>query len=326
MRVDYKTIVMLRLLINANAKRYASFVKNDDCINRIDICLVIVKIKRMPVTSNESCSWVTLICNDEYLVGVLALIRSLKRSKTIYPICVLIIENNVSSETVKQIQNEGAAIRLIEGLNPKQDVQNLAFARFSFGWTKLRAFEITDIADKCVFFDSDTIVLNNLDDIFQLEDNPDFAAVQTCICNPEKRPNYPQHWKPSNCPYTNDIRPENIDPQFRQFNSGLFLYHPSKKLFEEMLGYLNTWDLNQFPFSDQDFLNRFYKNKWKCLPSFYNSLKTFSLTHPNIWNLSKIKVIHYILAKPWDKHDPDNQRYDHINYLWWNALEYQPAS
>lgn len=125
---------------------------------------------------------------------MLALIRSLKRSKTIYPICVLTVENNVSTETVKQIQNEGASIRFIEGLHPKQDAQNLVFARFSLAWTKLRAFEVTDIAEKCVFLDLDAIVLNNLDDIFQLEDNPDFAAVQTCICNPEKRPNYPEHY------------------------------------------------------------------------------------------------------------------------------------
>jgi lipopolysaccharide biosynthesis glycosyltransferase len=46
-----------------------------------------------------------------------------------------------------------------------------------------------------------------------------------------------------------------------------------------MLTCLNAWDLSQFKFVDQDFLNKFYQNKWKCLPSIYNSLKTFSIHH-----------------------------------------------
>jgi lipopolysaccharide biosynthesis glycosyltransferase len=66
------------------------------------------------------------------------------------------------------------------------------------------------------------------------------------------------------------------------FNSGFFLFHPNKIVFQEMLTYLDTWELNQFRFPDQDFLNKIYRSKWKCLPSIYNSLKTFSITNPNI--------------------------------------------
>ncbi len=61
--------------------------------------------------SSPSCAWLTLICNDEYLIGVLALGRSLKRAKTMYPLVVMVLEDNVSKETQEQIINEGCLIR-----------------------------------------------------------------------------------------------------------------------------------------------------------------------------------------------------------------------
>ena len=90
-----------------------------------------------------------------------------------------------------------------------------------------------------------------------------------------------------------------------------------------MLQCLDTWDLSKFKFAEQDFLNKFYKNKWRRLPSFYNSLKTFSVTHPYVWDTSKIKMIHYILAKPWNTTDEANKPYEDINRLWWEAFEYK---
>ena len=173
-----------------------------------------------------------------------------------------------------------------------------------------------------MFLDSDTIVLQNLDEIFQLDGNPEFAAVQTCICNPAKNPSYPSYWIPSNCPHTVEGSSTNKE-ECRMFNSGVFLFHPNKEVFQEMLNCLNQWDLNQFPFADQCFLNKFYRNKWKSLPSIYNSLKTFSLTHPNLWDTSKIKIIHYILVKPWETTDSSNQIYEKVNELWWNAYQYK---
>ncbi|CAF1057306.1 unnamed protein product [Adineta ricciae] len=85
---------------------------------------------------------------------------------------------------------------------------------------------------------------------------------------------------------------------------------------------LNNWNLEEFKFADQDFLNKYYVKSWKRLPSIYNSLKTFSQTHPNIWHISKIKIIHFILSKPWDKDDQNNLPYKDVNQLWWDAFNY----
>ena len=41
----------------------------------------------------------------------------------------------------------------------------------------------------------------------------------------------------------------------------------------------------------------------------------------------KIKIIHYIRAKPWQD-DPTNKRYEHLNKLWWDMrnLNTRPAT
>ncbi|CAF1494079.1 unnamed protein product [Didymodactylos carnosus] len=194
-------------------------------------------------------AWLTLLTNDKYVPGLLALTRSLKRANTSYPLVAMITLDSASQESQQSILNEGCLLRPIEGLFPEYDKTNLAFELFIHSWTKLRAFQMIDICDKCVFMDADMIVLHNTDELLELEDNPNFAAAQRCICNPDNTPSR--------------------------------------------------------------------------LPYVYNSLKTFSKTHPYLWDETRIKVIHYILAKPWNKADPGNADYDKINRLWQQAYTWR---
>ncbi|CAF4411196.1 unnamed protein product, partial [Didymodactylos carnosus] len=148
----------------------------------------------------------------------------------------------------------------------------------------------------------------------------------TCICNPDNTSSYPDYWKPHQCPYTHEQHshlPSEVDVRGNMFNSGLFLFRPNQTVFEEMIVALGTWDLSSYKFPDQDFLNKFYHNTWRRLPYVYNSLKTFSKTHPYLWDETRIKVIHYILAKPWNKADPGNADYDKINRLWQQAYDWR---
>ena len=85
------------------------------------------------------------------------------------------------------------------------------------------------VAEKCVFLDSDTILLQNADELFQLEGNPNFTAVQTCICNPAKNLSYPSFWTSKNRQHTYED-PSHLDEQRRLFNSEMFLFHPNKEV------------------------------------------------------------------------------------------------
>jgi alpha-N-acetylglucosamine transferase len=106
-----------------------------------------------------------------------------------------------------------AYLKYVQGLYPKEDSSNLAFQRLVFAWTKLRAFDITN---KCVFLDCDMIVLQNLDQLLQLEDNPD-NRIST------------------NCPYTYNNNLSNIDERSRMFNNRLFVFHPNKNVYHRFI-------------------------------------------------------------------------------------------
>ncbi|CAF1231740.1 unnamed protein product [Rotaria sp. Silwood1] len=254
--------------------------------------------------------------------------RSLKRVNSIYPLVVMINKDYCSEEAQQLILNEGCSIRFIEGLYPTSTTV-AAFPYLIHTWTKLRAFEMVDICDKCIFMDADIIVLQNMDELFDLNDTINFAAVQTCTCNLRKVSTYPESWKPENCPYTYTHEKYSNNTTYNNshlnimFNSGLFLYRPNLTTFQQMLEALNTWDLSEFMFPDQHFLNKYYHNKWTGLPYIYHGLKVFYKSHPHLWDLSKLKTIHYILEKPWQKSAEGNVEYEAINRLWWEAYEWR---
>lgn len=276
---------------------------------------------------NERRAWVTLLGTEEYLPGVLALARSLKRANSLYPLVVMVNQNDCSDESQKIILNEGCLIRFIEGLYPTNKTE-FAFTRFTHTWKKLRAFEMVDTCDRCVFMDADIIILENMDELFDLDANINFAAVQTCTCNLKQIPTFPKFWKKENCPYTyeqnsNDITTNDHSHVHVIFNSGVFLFHPNVTVFEHMLEALNTWDISEFRFGDQDFLNKFYHSNWTRLPFMYNAVKVFSISHPYLWDLSELKTIHYVHLKPWQKSNDNNTDYASINELWWQAYQWR---
>jgi len=87
---------------------------------------------------------------------------------------------------------------------------------------------------------------------------------------------------------------------------------------------LDETNLSKYPFVDQDFLNEIYENKWIQLSYTYNSLKTLRFTHSKMWNDSDVRIVHYILEKPWDNMNwmdlPEEERQkDPFNLVttWW---------
>ncbi|CAF1059959.1 unnamed protein product [Rotaria sordida] len=275
---------------------------------------------------NERRAWVTLLGTEDYFPGVLALVRSLKRANSIYPLVVMMTKDVCSDEAQQLILNEGCSIRFIEDFYPTSETV-YSYPHFFHAWKKLRAFEMVDICDKCVFLDADIILLQNIDELFDLNDNISFAAVQTCTCNLRKISTFPESWKPENCPYTREQYSNNTthdnSPANVIFNAGLFLFRPNLTIFQQMLEALNTWDLTEFKFAEQDFLNKFYHDTWTRIPFIYHGIKVFSKSHPHLWDLSKLKTIHYVNAKPWQKSDEGNVEYEIINRLWWEAYEWR---
>jgi lipopolysaccharide biosynthesis glycosyltransferase len=100
---------------------------------------------------------------------------------------------------------------------------------------------------------------------------------------------------------------------------------PDKKVLGEMEKYISEKDdISSWLFADQDFLNEYFKDTTYQLPYIYNTLKTMLFQHENLWDMTFIRNIHFILEKPWNDPSfncPKQEPYKNINQLWWNMFE-----
>lgn len=217
-------------------------------------------------------AYVTTICNgDGYVPGVEALGKSLKASGTKVPL-VAMVTADVSEKARTALFHAGWTPRPVEPIaNPNRETAPL-FPRFDNVFTKLRSWELTEY-DKVVVLDADTIVLQNVDDLF---DRPELAAA-------------PDFFLPD------------------RFNSGVMVIRPSKKTFTRL-----TETLSRHPSydgGDQGFLNTFYADWYAMpvghrLPVGYNMahfIYQFLMGHPSLKQRleREVKIVHYMVQKPW---------------------------
>jgi glycogenin glucosyltransferase len=189
------------------------------------------------------------------------------------------------------------------------DNENLALLQrpeLSVTFTKLHAWRLVQYS-KCVFLDADTLVLTNIDDLFEREElsaAPDIG------------------WPDS-------------------FNSGVFVYRPS------LTTYSQLFDLavaeGSYDGGDQGLLNQYWSN-WsqsdpkQRLPFIYNVMANITYSYPPAFKrFSKdVKVIHFIgSVKPWHHHynesdnsvvlypGADKSQYGSMQYIykWWDTYQ-----
>lgn len=217
-------------------------------------------------------AFVTTLCNgDGYVPGVEALGKSLDRSNTVHPKIVMVTPD-VPASARSLLWSQGWEIRDVEPLkNPSVSEQRL-FARFANTFTKLQVFSLYDV-DKAVLLDADTIVLDNIDELFG---RPAIAAAPDFLL--------PDH-----------------------FNSGVMVVEPGQETYERMLETLFT--SKSYDGGDQGFLNSYYPDWYTDapehrLPSGYNMhhfIYQFLLAHEGLRAHveGKAKIIHYTVQKPW---------------------------
>ncbi|WP_343465078.1 glycosyltransferase family 8 protein [Pantoea sp.] len=270
-------------------------------------------------------AWVTLLTQPEYVIGVRALHRSLQRSKTQWPLVVMVTKA-IPQETQQALRAQGCVIHPVDPLLPKDSLeQHYASAQFGEVWSKLRVWELTHY-QRVVFLDADMLVLRNMDELFTLDmgDSP-LAACHACRCNPNKIASYPASWQPDNCHYTwqasGKAAPADLD---LYLNGGFLVLNPDREVFAWLQHNVQAIDdLRRYPFSEQDLLNELFKDRWLPLSWVYNALKTLPFQHAGLWRDDKVKNLHYILAKPWqrDRHPPvsERDRYYPLEQLWWEV-------
>lgn len=208
---------------------------------------------------------------DEYVPGVEVLGQSVRESGSSEAL-VLMATPDVPRMALDRLAARGWEIREIQPIaNPSTDDARL-FERYKHSFTKLRVFELTGV-DKVVFLDADTVVLQNVDDLFT---RPSIAAA-------------PDFFMPDH------------------FNSGVMVIEPSADLFGRLMEALTTAET--YDGGDQGFLNLFWPEWWAMpqqhrLPPTYNMPHfnfQFIHAHPGLRRrfLKETRIVHYTLQKPW---------------------------
>ena len=230
-------------------------------------------------------AYVTLVTNDDFATGAGALLASLAHTGTSADRVVL-HTGGVGDEALAPLASAGA--RLVEtDLLPTSVAFNAAHQRdrlhasapFTKGekpafhtpldnFAKLRLWQLD--YDRVVFLDADTLVLRNIDKLF---DYPEFSAAPNVY--------------------------ESLS-DFHRMNSGVFTARPSRTTFDAMLARLDApgafWRR-----TDQTFLQDFFPD-WHGLPVTMNMLQYVWMNLPELWSWETIRVLHYQYEKPWQDH------------------------
>ncbi|KAK3288623.1 hypothetical protein CYMTET_3910 [Cymbomonas tetramitiformis] len=300
------------------------------------------KDERNPSTGGSSERCVTLITADSYLEGVVCLARSLANHGSKAPLLVLAADE-LLQKTLDVLRadphcelislNRKAGFEAL-GFSENEKSPNLLHQRYHDCWLKLLLWNM-DSYSKLIFFDSDMVVLADVNEVFDLDfRDADVIVTAACLCSPKLRGKRPptERWLPQNCWWSHQSRKSVCDlPEQhpgRYWNAGFMVLKPSTYLFQHLLKHLKNTDTSKFAYAEQDFLNSALKATF--LPFGWNALKTLKFTHPDVWAKSRLRSIHYIFSKPWEqkeiwksrvegelKWDSDLETLD----FWWNVCE-----
>jgi hypothetical protein len=226
------------------------------------------------------CAYVTVVSGPSYHHGVRALANSLRRVSSIPLLALCTHDADQAALTASGIH----VIDVPEIVNPNR--ARRIQARFAATYTKLNVFRL-DFLDRLVYLDGDTVVLQNIDELFA---GDDFAAAPDAGLD---RANG------------------------RIFNSGVFAVTPSHELFHSLLDRLGN--TASYDGGDQGFLNNVFTD-WRRLPQEYNTTKRMFAHHPALFNAAEIKVLHYVGVKPWEPVKPGSS-YDELDLRWLEFLQ-----
>ncbi|KAM9340816.1 glycogenin-1-like isoform 2-T2 [Symphorus nematophorus] len=224
-------------------------------------------------------AFVTLATNDNYAKGAMVLGQSLRNHNTTKKL-VALVGPHVAEPCRDALRSIFDEVHMVDVMDSGDSAHLSLMKRPDLGvtFTKLHCWTLTQYS-KCVFMDADTLVLSNIDELFEREE---LSAAPD--------PGWPD------C-----------------FNSGVFVFRPSNETHEKLLEFCS--ENGSFDGGDQGVLNSFF-NTWatadisKHLPFIYNlsSIAIYSYLPAFKQYGHDAKVVHFLgKEKPWS-HSYDAQR------------------
>uniref|UniRef100_A0A8C8EHE0 glycogenin glucosyltransferase n=1 Tax=Oncorhynchus tshawytscha TaxID=74940 RepID=A0A8C8EHE0_ONCTS len=245
-------------------------------------------------------AFVTLATTDSYCMGALVVGQCLRRHRTTRQ-TVVMVSTNVSSQARASLGHVFDQVLVVDVLDSGDQAHLSWLGRPELGvtFTKLHCWTLTQYS-KCVFLDADTLVLCNVDELFEREE---LSAAPD--------PGWPD------C-----------------FNSGVFVFRPSLITHGRLLEHARQH--GSFDGGDQGLLNTFFSD-WavrdisKHLPFVYNLSAIAVYTYLPAYQEygHNAKIVHFLgSVKPWNLRS-NSQTNQHTNshleefvYQWWMEYSY----
>lgn len=229
----------------------------------------------------ENMTYMTYLSSDNYLIGVLALNFQLKKLKSRYPLTILLTKN-LSTETMNKVKKSNIKYIFTEDLKISQSIIDNNIKAGNPNWNKtfgkLKIFGLTKF-NKIVFLDSDMLILQNLDSLFQKENMSSVIAGTRYPGN--------ENWS-------------------KTLNSGLIVVVPKVGEDKRLINLIGKGDLKDRG-GDQGVIHLAYPNwpkqKSLHLDESYNLLAPYESYYLNkgLIKHRDIKVLHFIgKNKPWN--------------------------
>ncbi|XP_015259543.1 PREDICTED: glycogenin-1-like isoform X2 [Cyprinodon variegatus] len=244
-------------------------------------------------------AFVTLAASDSYCQGATVVATSLRRHATTRRI-VAMVTPNISEQSRKGLEDVFDEVITVEAMNSEDPLHLAMLGRPELGvtFTKIHCWNLTQFS-KCVFLDADTLVLSNVDELFQRDE---LSAAPD--------PGWPD------C-----------------FNSGVFVFRPSRKTYESLLDH--ALHHGSFDGGDQGLLNSFFSS-WssedisKHLPFLYNLCASSLYSYLPAFRQfgHQVKIVHFAGAvKPWSsqREDGHSRVLEQFESLWWKEHHHHSA-
>lgn len=222
--------------------------------------------------------YISYICNDDYLPGIVALVKSLKYHQCKHDIIVM-ITSGVSDKSIKIISDLGAIIKKIDEIHYSGNLSHTIEDRYgkkNISWmtfTKINIWKQPEY-EKLFYIDADMVVLQNIDSIFE-----------------------------KNCTENNisAVFGGSDYHKYKGIESGVLLIKPANKIYNGLVEAMNS-DKYDLRMSDQTLINDYFLKHHNIS---YLDEKWNRLQKKNT-NTDGAYIYHWNGRKPWQDKDIPN--------------------
>lgn len=223
-------------------------------------------------------SYITVLSTENYLLGVLCLIESLRKTNTKYPISVLITDS-ISLKTEEILKSYNVNVIRKQKIDIPENIRNKnkqgIFSHWTNTFDKLLIFELTEF-NKLVYLDSDMYVRHNIDELFERKD-------MSAVIDKKGVPIISEDWI--------------------KLTSGLMVIEPREGILSSFMDIILSIEDKRESIGDQDILQE-YDRQWEQKQELHLDVK-YNMFFPHIdyythycnYKLEDIYVVHFIYTQ-----------------------------